>query len=321
MKFLLTLFAATLLSLSAFAQAPLRFNYQAVIRNSNGALVANQQLGIRISILQSSATGTAVYVERQTPTTNANGLATLDIGGGTIVSGSLATVAWGQNSFFLKTETDPVGGTNYTITSTSQLLSVPFATYATYAQSTAGYHIGELFGGGIIFSLWRDPAGVEHGLIASLNDLATRSWASPEIVSNAIGSSHDNGAVNTTAIVGQTTNSAAGLCDAYTVTQIINGTSVTFSDWYLPAAWELNLLYTQAAVINAVLLNDNNPLTNGLNSNFYWSSTNVPYSNTNTPPQRQAIGQVFTNVGGQPGRAGETHQTFNGAASRAVRRF
>jgi len=320
MKFCFALVAALLLALNAFAQAPVLFNYQAIIRDLNGNLILNRTVGVQVSILEGSATGPALYVERHGPTSNGNGLLTFDIGGGTIISGTLGSLGWSRGNYFLKTEIDPTGGalgTIYTIMGTSKLLSVPYAMFA----NAAGHHIGELFGGGIIFSLWRDPTGVEHGLITSLNDLATRPWASPEIASNAIGSSHDNGAVNTTAIVGQTTNSAAGLCDAYTVTQIINGASITFSDWYLPAAWELNLLYTQAAVINAVLLNDNNPLTNGLNSNFYWSSTNVPYSNTNTPPQRQAIGQVFTNVGGQPGRAGETHQTFNGAASRAVRRF
>ena len=67
----------------ANAQAPEKMSYQAVIRNSSGELVTNQSVGMRISILQGSANGTALYVETQTPSTNANGLVTLEIGTGT----------------------------------------------------------------------------------------------------------------------------------------------------------------------------------------------------------------------------------------------
>ncbi|HLP63577.1 hypothetical protein [Flavobacterium sp.] len=115
---------------SASAQAPQKMSYQAVIRNASNALVSNANVGIRISILQTSATGTAVYTETHQPLTNTNGLATFEIGGGTVVSGNFATINWANGPYFVKTETDPTGGTNYTISGTSQLLSVPFALYA-----------------------------------------------------------------------------------------------------------------------------------------------------------------------------------------------
>lgn len=115
---------------SAFAQAPQKMSYQAVIRNASNVLVSNANVGIRISILQTSATGTAVYTETHQPLTNTNGLATFEIGGGTVVSGNFATINWANGPYFVKTETDPTGGTNYTISGTSQLLSVPFALYA-----------------------------------------------------------------------------------------------------------------------------------------------------------------------------------------------
>jgi len=115
---------------SASAQAPQKMSYQAVIRNASNALVSNTNVGIRISILQTSATGTTVYSETHQPTTNTNGLATFEIGGGTVVSGNFTTINWANGPFFIKTETDPTGGTNYTISGTSQLLSVPFALYA-----------------------------------------------------------------------------------------------------------------------------------------------------------------------------------------------
>ncbi|MBE9575346.1 C1q-like domain-containing protein [Flavobacterium proteolyticum] len=123
----------------AFAQAPEKMSYQAVVRNTTNNLVFNQPVGMQISILQGSATGTAVYVETQTPISNANGLVTLEIGGGTIVSGNMATINWANGPYFIKTETDPTGGSSYTITGTSQLLSAPYALYAkTSGSSTPG---------------------------------------------------------------------------------------------------------------------------------------------------------------------------------------
>jgi len=131
---LYTTVGALLLTLSSFAQAPEKMSYQAVIRGANNALVTNQQVGMQISILQGSK---AVYEETQTPTSNTNGLVSLEIGTGTVISGSFTAIDWSAGTYFIKTETDPTGGTNYTITGTSQLLSVPFALYAT-TSSDAG---------------------------------------------------------------------------------------------------------------------------------------------------------------------------------------
>lgn len=118
------------LSASLWAQAPQKMSYQSVVRNSTGNLVSNSGVGIRISILQGSSSGTAVFVETHSTNTNANGLASIEIGGGTAVSGSMDAINWANGPYFIKTETDPAGGTNYTISGTSQLLSVPYALYA-----------------------------------------------------------------------------------------------------------------------------------------------------------------------------------------------
>ena len=136
MKNLLYTLIAIIFSTQLFAQAPNKMSYQAVIRNSSNALVVSKSIGMQISILQSSATGTAVYVERQFPTTNANGLASIEIGTGTIVSGSFSTINWANGPYFIKTETDINGGSSYTITGTSQLMSVPYALFA--ANSAVG---------------------------------------------------------------------------------------------------------------------------------------------------------------------------------------
>lgn len=135
MKQLFTLLTASLITLSTFAQAPEKISYQAVVRDAGNSLVSNQSLGIQISILQGSSTGTAVYIETQTPSTNVNGLMSLEIGNGIVISGNFNTIDWANDSYFIKTEIDPTGGINYTIIGTSQLLSVPYALHSKTADA------------------------------------------------------------------------------------------------------------------------------------------------------------------------------------------
>ena len=138
MKKLYTLLASFLITLALFAQAPEKMSYQAVVRDANNALIMNQAVGMRIQILQGSVSGTTVYEETQTPTSNDNGLVTLEIGTGTIVSGMFGSIDWSSGPYFIKTETDPTGATNYTISGTSQLMSVPYALYAKTSGNGAG---------------------------------------------------------------------------------------------------------------------------------------------------------------------------------------
>lgn len=138
MKKIITVCAVLLMTASVWAQAPEKMSYQAVVRDGSNALVTSTAVGMQISILQTTSTGTAVYVETQTPTTNANGLVSLEIGSGTVVSGNFTTIDWSAGPYFIKTETDPTGGTNYTITGTSQFLSVPYALHAKTAESVTG---------------------------------------------------------------------------------------------------------------------------------------------------------------------------------------
>lgn len=134
MKKVFSILAAILLTATVWAQSPEKMSYQAVIRDASNNLVTNQAVGIRISILQGSISGTAVYVETQTPTTNANGLVSIEIGSGTLVSGDFTAIDWANGPYFVKTEIDVNGGANYTISSVSQLLSVPFSLYARTAE-------------------------------------------------------------------------------------------------------------------------------------------------------------------------------------------
>jgi len=126
---MLIISAGLFLSQQVAAQSPEKMSYQAVVRNTSNNLLVSRTVGMKISILQGSASGTPVYVETQTPTTNANGLVTLEIGGGTSFD-DFSAIDWSDGPYFIKTETDPAGGTSYTISGTSQLLSVPYALYA-----------------------------------------------------------------------------------------------------------------------------------------------------------------------------------------------
>jgi len=138
MKKLFTVFTVLLFSsllVAAPPPVPQKLSYQAVIRNSDDKLVANQPVGMKISIIYSTPTGTLVYAETQTPTTNANGLISIAIGTGTVVYGTFSIIEWTAGPHFIKTEIDPSGGTAYSITTTSELLSVPYAISAMYAYN------------------------------------------------------------------------------------------------------------------------------------------------------------------------------------------
>jgi hypothetical protein len=124
-------------AVSLFAQAPQKFSYQAVLRDAGNNLVVNQNVSVRISIVQENEYGASVYVETHSATTNANGLMTIEVGAGSPALGTFASVDWSDGPFFLKSEVDPAGGNNYSITGMQQLLSVPYALYA--GNTTGGF--------------------------------------------------------------------------------------------------------------------------------------------------------------------------------------
>ncbi len=137
MKKVFTLLAAVILTTTLWAQSPEKMSYQAVVRDTNENLVTDQSVGMQISILQGSESGTAVYTETQTPQANENGLVTLEIGTGT-TNDDFTAIDWANGPFFIHTEIDPDGGTDYTITGTSQLLSVPYALHSKTADTVTG---------------------------------------------------------------------------------------------------------------------------------------------------------------------------------------
>ncbi len=340
MKRLFAIMAIVLLTATLWAQSPQNMSYQAVIRNNSNALVVSSPVGMRVSILQGSLTGTEVYKEIYNPElqTNANGLVTIEIGGGTPLTGTFPGIDWSAGPYFIKTETDPTGGTNYTITGTSQLLSVPYALYSKNAETVntnadltgmvtsvgsattvvtnanltgevtsagntttvtnsavlskvlTGYvsgagaidatdnileaihkldgnnpvhYIGEKYGGGFVFYVYDNG---RHGLIGTTSDLggtAIRWYAGTNTITMAHGDGLGAGKANTAIIIanqgyGDGATYAAKICNEYSIT--VGG--VTYSDWYLPSIYELNLLYLQKNIFAFL-------------GQYYWSSTEV----------------------------------------------
>ena len=138
MKKIYSLFTSLIFTSIILGQSPEKMTFQAVVRDASNALLINQNIGMQISIVQGSANGNSIYTETHTPISNDNGLVNLEIGTGTIVSGMFGSIDWSTGPYFIKTETDPTGATNYTISGTSQLMSVPYALYAKTSGNGAG---------------------------------------------------------------------------------------------------------------------------------------------------------------------------------------
>jgi len=273
MKKIYSILAGLLLTASVFAQAPQKISYQAVIRNSSNTLITSAPIGMQISVLQGSAGGTAVYVETQTPSTNANGLASVEIGGGTVVSGNFSTINWANGPYFIKTETDPTGGTVYTITGTNELMSVPYALFS--ANGTPGpagpqgiqgipgpvggftHYLGEAFNGGIIYYLYKGSDGLEHGLIVALTESTPLAWQTTGTLVNA--NRTEDGAYNTALMTGS-------LAATYIAT--------LGAGWYLPSLDELGLLYyNRYSAQKGLRLGGNTLIQWNSLSAWYWSSS------------------------------------------------
>lgn len=161
-----------------FAQAPEKLSYQAVVRDANNDLVTNQTVGVQISILQGSASGTSVYKETQIPLTNDNGLVSIEIGGdsATVISGDITSINWSAGTYFIKTEIDPAGGTNYTITGTSQVLSVPYAFHAKTVESITESQITDLQ---TYLTAETDP-GYNASIASGITDTDTSNWSNKQ---------------------------------------------------------------------------------------------------------------------------------------------
>ncbi len=247
----------------AIAQVPAKISYQAVLRNSNDQLITNQTVGMRISVIDSN--NIVFYSERHTTTTNANGLISIEIGGGEVIWGSLDGIAWNKGPYRIKTETDPAGGYTYSIRGFTHILAVPYAfeaNHALVADSLAPgrLKIGDRYQGGIIF--WLDNTG-EHGLIVDSITHESKWNNGANRYIGAMANGYYGGRRNTDLILAsQLKDTYGGDFAAKHCLQNGYGKREPYYDWYLPSTKELQLLYQQKNLIP------------GLNTfKFYWSST------------------------------------------------
>jgi uncharacterized protein (TIGR02145 family) len=136
MKRLIPTIAFVFLSIFiSFGQTPDAINYQAIARDSTGAILTDQAISVRITIMKDSTGGTAVYQETHGVNVNAYGLVNLAIGTGTVISGNFQLIEWYNSEHYLKVEIDPDAGNNYSDFGTTQLISVPYALESRHSSS------------------------------------------------------------------------------------------------------------------------------------------------------------------------------------------
>ena len=241
-------------------------NYKALIKDGAGAVVANETIDVRFTIIADTGS-TNVYEETHTgATTDANGIVILTIGDGTANSGVFSDIAWGGDTHSLKVEIDT--GAGLVDLGTTQLLSVPYALHAKTAESvtsTCGLAIGDTHQGGIVFYL--DASGC-HGLIAAPSDQSTGIvwWNGSNVDTYAYGNGIGAGEGNSQGI-----RRWQGTCSSCYASELCQDLSLGGkSDWYLPSKYELNLMYENIGQGNALGLGNN--IGNFVNE-FYWSST------------------------------------------------
>ncbi|MTI19687.1 hypothetical protein E1176_01505 [Fulvivirga sp. RKSG066] len=131
----LTLLCLALLGFTTlFAQSPEQFPYQAIVRDTQGVLLADQNISVQFNIREASVDGTVVYSETMDIKTTNGGIINVAIGTGSATTGTIGTIDWSSNSYFLEAAYDLDGGTNYISMGTTQLVSVPYTLHAKTAE-------------------------------------------------------------------------------------------------------------------------------------------------------------------------------------------
>jgi hypothetical protein len=277
MKYLVLFFFGfvSIFCVSAQDASPDPFSYNNVARGYGNVPLAKRLISVQFKILRSSALGPIAYVESYQTSTNYFGIYELSLGNGTPQTGSFEKIDWNRNNYFLQVSIDTSGGSRYESIGEVTMLHMPSSYYGKIANDRRPgfmHYIGELSEGGVIFDIWKDALGKEHGLVAALDDQTDSIYWS-NIDTKAVGPtarSMSNGSDNTTAIISERghSNSAARLCRNYK-----NG---VYHDWYLPSVAEMNLLYYNRNKVKKAFAICGHPI----GAFFYWTSTE--YSDANS---------------------------------------
>ena len=273
MRKFLPLLVFLIVSYVAFGQTPEKMSYQAIVRDASNTLLVDKLVGIKVSILQNSETGSEVYVETHSVVTNMNGLVALEIGTG-VTSYDFSSIDWTNGPYFVKVETDPNGADNYSISGVSQLMSVPFALYA----KTSGNGITSDQADAIVANTAKIslPSGGNEGDVLKIVSgeyawVGETTYQINTFYSELGGYVIDINSDGTHGVVVAMQDQGFG--NWYDSTNKINdpdnhdSDGAKFRDWRLPSKRELNLIYL-------VYLNSN-PIS--LLNTTYWSSFEFNY--------------------------------------------
>ena len=137
MKKSITLIVALLITISSFAQQGI--NYKAVIKDGSGNILANQSISLKFTISVGIGQETVYEEEHTSIETDSNGIIVLNIGEGSIISGSFSGIDWNPFNGYtnLRTEIDPNGGSSYTFLDVTRFQTVPYAKLANSIKNQA----------------------------------------------------------------------------------------------------------------------------------------------------------------------------------------
>ena len=259
------------LPVQQFSSAPPGIPYQAEVRNESGEVLAIANVNIRFTLHELAANGTVSYQETHTLTTNELGLFAANIGTGTATQGTFASINWAQTTKFLQVEVD--AGNGFITMGNQQLMSVPYALYAANgpqgpigpqglrgeagpagpqgpqgpqgasapaSNGSFSHYIGERFGGGIVFHVYRDTLGEEHGLIVAKHALAYGPFCICDALENFDNPTNSfDGKHNTEALL------SSNLFSQGAISLVSNFSINGFDDWYLPSIDEVELLMSK----------------------------------------------------------------------------
>jgi uncharacterized protein (TIGR02145 family) len=322
MKKLFTIIAFVT-SLTIFAQAPQGFNYQATVRNSSGTLLLNQQVLVKFNILQNSSTGTVVYTETQTASTDDLGHISLVVGQGTATTVTFSTINWGSGTYYLGIELNT--GTGYVAMGTTQLLSVPYALHSNCVSSTLlgdtltvgckTYILPGILETNVVDHTCgatnvHNPAlaygsmADQEGNIYRTIKIGTQTWMAenlkttkyrngesiPNIMNNTQWANLTTGALNSY------NNNIANDCPygkLYNWYAVNDNRGICPLGWHVPSLTEWNLLITNAGGSNQAMISLKS------SGSFYWQSPNNINGSNSTGFSALPSGLGFTNGGHQ----------------------
>jgi hypothetical protein len=292
-------------------QSPDKMSYQAILRDENGSLLANRTVNVVLSIRKDQPDGPEVFSEQHNPTTNQNGLVSLEIGSGTALIGTMSGVDWADGTHYIQTRIDPAGGNQFLLITTSPLLSVPYAFHAKTADQLTEPLVesdpvfSESVAAGITeddttsWNAKQDRVQAGNGIDISNNTISLKNDAF-YLGQDTLGgivfylykdrNGNQRGLVvskTETSAAWQSLQSATGANRSwdgpYNTARITNSPARTwllntFDDaWYLPSIDEMSLLYHSRFHVNAALSAGGHTLLS--NTMEYWSSTEANAAN------------------------------------------